>query len=96
MRPPWRLERTHHSEQEQARVRVRAARPEDEDALMLLAQLEGTRVPTGAILVAEVEGVIRAAFSIDDGRVLADPFQPTSELAELLRASGRTDGDLDD
>jgi hypothetical protein len=40
-------------------------------------------------LVAEVGGEVRAALSLRDGAVVADPFHPTAALAELLRAYSR-------
>jgi hypothetical protein len=40
-------------------------------------------------LLAEVGGEVRAALSLQDGAVVADPFHPTAPLAELLRAYSR-------
>ena len=40
----------------------------------------------GPVLGAEVEGRLLAAISIDDRRVIADPFSRTSELRALLAA----------
>jgi hypothetical protein len=36
------------------------------------------------VIVAEVAGELWAARSLTDGRVVRDPFRPTSEAAELL------------
>ena len=36
------------------------------------------------MLGAEVEGRLLAAISLADGAVVADPFSPTGELADLL------------
>lgn len=40
-------------------------------------------------LVAERQGELRAAVSMVDARVIADPFHPTVELIELLRTRGQ-------
>ena len=45
--------------------------------------------PAGRVLVAEVDGELLAAISLDDGAVVADPFEPTAALVELLRARAR-------
>ncbi|MGB0091229.1 MAG: hypothetical protein WBP81_01620 [Solirubrobacteraceae bacterium] len=37
------------------------------------------------MLVAEVDGELRAALSVADLEVIADPFQMTSRLAGMLR-----------
>ena len=34
-------------------------------------------------------GDVAAAISLDTGAVIADPFQPTAHLVELLRTAGR-------
>jgi hypothetical protein len=43
-------------------------------------------VPAQPILVAEVDGDLRAALSMVDGAVIADPFHRTAPLVELLAA----------
>jgi hypothetical protein len=40
-------------------------------------------------LLAEVGGEVRAALSLSDGVVVADPFHPTAALAVLLRTYAR-------
>ena len=50
-----------------------------------LAILDSRDALTGPALIAEVDGVIRAALDTADGSVVADPFAPTAELVELLR-----------
>ena len=64
---------------------IRRAYADDELELGRLAMLDDAApVPTGAVLVAEVDGAIRAA--LGDGRhVISDPFFPSAELVELLR-----------
>jgi hypothetical protein len=67
-------------------VTLRFACAEDDRALERLAQLDSARTPRGPQLVAEVGGQLRAAISLTDGAVLANPFDHTSELVNLLRA----------
>jgi len=67
-------------------VRVRIAGPEDSEALANLAALDSTHPPSGPTLVAEVDGELRAALSVPDETVIADPFQSSADLVELLRA----------
>jgi hypothetical protein len=77
-------------------VTVRIASPADGEALQRLAQRDGNRVPCGALLVAEVDGIPLAARSLSDGKTIADPFVHSHHLAELLalRATHlRGDGD---
>jgi len=67
-----------------ADVTVRHARPDDAEALTVLAQLDSSRAPRGAVLVAEADGELWAAVSLDDGHVVANPFRPSGELAFRL------------
>jgi hypothetical protein len=39
---------------------------------------------SGVILIAEVHGELRAAYSLSEGRTIADPFHRTAELIDLL------------
>ena len=64
---------------------LRADRPTDESSLRRLAALDSTRPLKGRALVAEVEGHPIAAIDLNDGRVVADPFERTAEVVELLR-----------
>jgi hypothetical protein len=68
---------------------LRHALPADAGALDRLAQLDSTRAPRGAVLVAEVGGELWAAISLDDMHSVADPFRPTGELVALLVARAR-------
>ena len=67
-------------------VVIRRATAADADALKRLAQLDSARVPAGDVLVAEVDGELRAALRVADNAVIADPFVTTSDLVELLTA----------
>jgi len=64
---------------------IRMARDEDGFALRQLATLDGQRVLTGQVLLAEVCGRTLAAFSLEEERAVADPFHRTANLTDLLR-----------
>jgi hypothetical protein len=64
---------------------IREAQPRDMPALLRLADLDSRPLPGGKLLVAESGGRIRAALSVDDGEVIADPFTATASLQDLLR-----------
>jgi hypothetical protein len=65
-------------------VVIRRAVPDDLDALRYLAALDSARALMGDVLVAESGGVVRAAYSVDERRAIADPFVPTAGLVTLL------------
>jgi hypothetical protein len=69
-----------------ATVVIRVATPADIDDLRRLAALDSARALFGTVLVAQSDGEIRAAYSVDEGRAIADPFVPTAGLVELLKA----------
>jgi hypothetical protein len=57
----------------------------DESAdLERLAQLSESPSPSGRALVAEVDGELWAALQLTTGKMLVDPFRPSSELQQLL------------
>jgi hypothetical protein len=67
-----------------ADVRIRHGRADDAGALARLAALDETAVPRGRVLVAEVGGEPWAARSLATGEVVANPFERTAHLVELL------------
>lgn len=67
-------------------VTIRHAFPDDSLALLRLAALDSSEPPGQPALIAEVDGEPRAALSLRDGRVIADPFRRTQALVDLLRA----------
>jgi hypothetical protein len=75
-----------------ATIQIRAARPEDTDALRRLAVLDSAAALDGDVLIATVDGQLRAALATSDGRAIADPFSPTADLVELLRTRARLMG----
>ncbi|MEA2157724.1 MAG: hypothetical protein QOD66_104 [Solirubrobacteraceae bacterium] len=67
-------------------ITIRPAYGDDGSALRALAALDSASgVPEGALLLAEVDGELRAALSVRSRTVIADPFFPTLELVALLR-----------
>src|SRR5579862_3847708 len=73
----------HHTRDDHA-LTIRRAASADAAALARLAVLDSAQGLSGDVIVAEVAGELWAARSLADGRVLRDPFRPTSEAAALL------------
>jgi hypothetical protein len=69
---------------------IRVATVADAAELRELALLDSRRLPAGPHLVAEVGDRIRAAYSLTTDTVVADPFVPTADLVQVLRAHART------
>jgi hypothetical protein len=67
-------------------VTIRHAFPDDSLTLRRLAALDSATPLEPPVLVGEVEGEVRAALSLRDGSVIADPFHLTAALVELLLA----------
>jgi hypothetical protein len=64
---------------------IRSARAEDEQPIAVLGVLDGGRLmPKGNIMVAEVDGRLRAAIG-SNGVEISDPFWPSEELVGMLR-----------
>ncbi|GAC1488609.1 MAG: hypothetical protein NVS1B9_09000 [Solirubrobacteraceae bacterium] len=69
---------------------IRAARTSDRARLAGLSQLDSAAaLGERDVLVAEVGGRLLAALSLTDGRLLADPFEPTLAMQQLLRTRAR-------
>ena len=64
---------------------LRLARDDDARELRALAGRDSAPELTGTILAAELDGAILAATSLQEERVIADPFRRTAELVELLQ-----------
>ena len=71
------------------RVTLRYAGAADRDRLYELAELDSAPVPLGPMLVAEVDGRLRAAMPLDGSRAIVDPFHRGTELVDLLRVRAR-------
>jgi hypothetical protein len=76
-----------HPMTHQPTITIRPAVSADAVTLAELAQLDSAPMPAMPALVAEIDGTVRAALSMRDGSLVADPFTPTAEAAALLRAS---------
>jgi hypothetical protein len=68
---------------------IREATPADEERLELLAELDSQRPLEGRVLIGEIDGLPAAAVSIDDGRIVADPFRSTTHLVPLIGLRAR-------
>jgi hypothetical protein len=66
-------------------ITIRPEYPDDELALFRLATIDSSEAPTRPLLLAEVDGELRAALSLSDGNAIADPFHPSAAIVELLR-----------
>lgn len=66
---------------------LRPASAADTRDLERLAALDSTAPLEGEVLLAFAGGEIRAALSLESGRVAADPFWPSADLVELLRTA---------
>ena len=80
-------------------VTVRRSTSGDESALARLAALDSATPPRGPALIAEADTRMLAALPLGAGRPIADPFEPTTELVQLLQlrrsqidAAGREPG----
>ena len=67
------------------RITLRRAGHGDARALATLAELDSQRLPDDEFLIGEVAGEPWAALGLGSGILVADPYRPTVELAELLR-----------
>jgi hypothetical protein len=70
---------------------IRSARSADEQDLAVLGVLDGgRRMPKGRVLVAEVDGRIRAAVG-SNGAAISDPFWPSADLVRMLSVHTESD-----
>jgi len=76
---------THVTHIESAEITIRAARAEDMGDVARVAGRDTEELPTGPLLVAKVSDDVRAAISLSDGTIIADPFHRTAELVEMLK-----------
>ncbi|MFL5893659.1 MAG: hypothetical protein ACJ76Z_00935 [Thermoleophilaceae bacterium] len=64
---------------------IRDAGPADQQAIAVLAVVDGDRPrPMGRIVVAEAAGRLRAAVG-SNGAAISDPFWPSADLVSMLR-----------
>jgi hypothetical protein len=64
---------------------IRMATPDDARAVRRLADLDSTAVPTGRVLLAELDGAPLAAVSVETGATVADPFEHSAHAVHELR-----------
>jgi hypothetical protein len=65
--------------------RIRRAQQSDAPTLAWLAALSSQPAVARPALIGDIDGIPAAAISLVDGRVVADPFRPTSALCADLR-----------
>ena len=70
-----------HTEEE---ITIRLATADQAGQVRRIAERDSTAVPAGDLLIALVRDEVRAAVSIRSGDAIADPFQPTDDLVNLL------------
>lgn len=68
-----------------ARVELRFAGVEDGDAVTRLAALDERGELHGRVLLALLDGDAVAALSLEDGRVVANPFVAAADAVAMLR-----------
>jgi hypothetical protein len=71
-------------------ITLRSSTAADAAEITRLATIDSAEVPAGPLLLAEVDGELHAALTLADGRVIADPFVPTTDLVALLQTRRRT------
>jgi len=65
-------------------VVIRPAAVADTSAVARLAEASERRLPSGLVLVAEVEAEVVAALAVEDRMVLTDLRHPTGDVVQLL------------
>jgi hypothetical protein len=63
---------------------IRSARGSDGPALERLASLDSQKVPAGEVLVATSGDELIAAYGIERGQRVGDPFRLTADVLDLL------------
>jgi hypothetical protein len=64
---------------------IRPAEKSDEPTLAWLAALSSRPAVARPALIGDIDGLPAAAISLVDGRVVSDPFRPTTALCADLR-----------
>lgn len=70
-------------------IALRLAEAEDARGLKILAALDEEPELTGHALLALIDGEAVAGMSLDDGRVVSNPFVATSDAVSLLKLRAR-------
>lgn len=71
-------------------IAIRAAHDDESGVVLRLAALDSAPRLRGDVLLAVVDGEPVAAVSLDDGRVVADPFRATADVVALLHLRAST------
>ena len=66
-------------------ITIRHSAGGDRAAIDRLGELDSRHAPAGEMLLAFVDGELRAALPLAGGDALADPFHPTADLVDLVR-----------
>ena len=66
-------------------ITIRRSTDRDRDAIARVSALDGGRAPRGEMLLAFVDGELRAAIPLAGGPPVADPFHRTESIVDLLR-----------
>jgi hypothetical protein len=66
-------------------IAVRLATADDQPALDRLTALDSREPLVAPALIGELDNYAVAAISLNNGDLIADPFVPTIEIAQLLR-----------
>jgi hypothetical protein len=69
---------------------IRAATPDDEPVLRTLAALDSRPPLSRPALIGVIDAEPAAAISLVDGRIVADPFRATAQLAVHLRLRAKS------
>jgi hypothetical protein len=65
-------------------ITIRPLHDGEEDAVARLAALDERPVPSGPLLVAEVDGSLEAAIGLDGCQTVANPFSASTAAVTLL------------
>jgi hypothetical protein len=68
-------------------ITIRRAHPDNVAAPAHLAALDSSEVPDAPVFLATFDGELRAALSLNDGALVADPFQSSVPMVDLLKAA---------
>jgi hypothetical protein len=66
-------------------ITIRRSTVADGPEIVRLAELDSRAAPKGEALLALVDGELLAAVGVADGHAVADPFELTADVVELLR-----------
>ncbi len=65
-------------------ITFRHSKESDRPVLRRLAELDSARPFVGPVVLAEHDGRTIAAVSLDEHRAIADPFEATANVVDLL------------